>query len=500
MDESTHPRAVVGRRLIAAALLLLAVAGCKQLEELAGKSHSEPLVPAPPERKVAADAQSNTARPAAAPVKLDGSAQTEGSPVLPNAPTIGSESGIQALSAIGNSARGGGSSDETGASGPAGQTASAVPEDSDGWDETESPAQPNTIAQAGGVRDEADGNSEAAENPGADVILPIEIEGTGAQLKKGQVAAMVNGVPIFAEDVLRTMPLEIQKALEQNDKAAAAGQAPVEKVRQYRQHMIEQFLQQHIQQELLLQALKAKFKPEVLTGFQKQLDAQFNTEALPKLIKDKGYASAVELERELEKQGSSIEVLRSINRNRQLAQQYLGMQAKAHEGIDVPDIRDYYQKHREDYAIVAQAKWEEIQLKFSKHGGQEKTRKLADEILKRLADGEVFAVVAKDCSDGPTKSNGGLWRWTQQGNIKSKEVDQALFEQAVGEIGPPIETADCIEIIRVIDRSPAGYERFEDVQEDIKNHLKSAQFQRRVNELIKDLTENASIKTFTDKL
>jgi parvulin-like peptidyl-prolyl isomerase len=492
---------------MAAAMLLLALAGCRQLEKLQelglGKSKVDPLVPAPPLRKSVAD-QANAAKPAGAPVKLDGSAQTEGSRALPNAPTIGGGSGTEALSAIGNSSRDGGApagagAAETGDNAGAGTAATAGPDDL-GWDETERPAGPNQIVQTRGQRDEDDGNAQAAENPGADVIPQIEIEGTGAQLKRGQVAAMVNGVPIFAEDVLRTMPLEIQKALEQNEQAAAAGLAPAEKVRQYRQQMIEQFLQQHIQQELLLQALKAKFKAEVLTGFQKQLDAQFDAEVLPKLLKDKGYASAVELERELEKQGSSIEILRSMNRNRQLAQQYMGMQMKAHDAIDVPEIREYYQKHREDYAIVAKAKWEEIQLQFSRHGGKEKTRKLAEEILTRLDDGDVFAVVAKECSDGPTKSSGGLWRWTTQGSIKSKEIDKALFEQPVGKIGVPIETADGIEIIRVIDRSDAGYERFEDVQDDIRNHLKTAQFQRRVNELLKELTENATIEKFTDRL
>jgi transposase-like protein len=52
----------------------------------------------------------------------------------------------------------------------------------------------------------------------------------------------------------------------------------------------------------------------------------------------------------------------------------------------------------------------------------------------------------------------------------------------------------------VTDRTPAGYQPFEDVQEDIKNHLKTTNFQRRVNELLKELNDKASIEKFTDKL
>ena len=86
--------------------------------------------------------------------------------------------------------------------------------------------------------------------------------------------------------------------------------------------LVENFLQPHIQQEVLLQALKAKLKKDQLDGIKKQLDAMFDSETLPKLLKDKGYVSPVELERELQKHGSSIETIRAGSRNRQLAQQY----------------------------------------------------------------------------------------------------------------------------------------------------------------------------------
>jgi parvulin-like peptidyl-prolyl isomerase len=264
--------------------------------------------------------------------------------------------------------------------------------------------------------------------------------------------------------------------------------------------LFKRFRQQHIQQELLVQAVKASYKAEQITSIQKQIDGHYDTDVLPKLLKAKGYASPIELERELQKHGSSIDILRTANRNQELARQYLAVKAKNEQGFDVPDIRAYYLQHREDYAIVAQTRWEEIQLKFSRHGGPQKARKKADEILKRLDDGELFAVVAKECSDGPTKSNGGLWGWTKQGNIKAKDLDKALFEQPVGQIGPPIETEDAIEIIRVIDRTDAGYQRFQDVQEDIKSHLKNDQFHRRVNELIKELTEKATIEEFDENL
>jgi parvulin-like peptidyl-prolyl isomerase len=491
MEEISHRRtAVACGRPVAAALLLLALAGCQFLEKLAGKTHEDPVVPPPPIRKVVADTPAQAAKPPSPPVKLDGSAAGNESAVVPDAPGV---SASQVAGGPASESKGPKSAAPPGGSG----TEAKAARDSEATDdeepsllaENEGSASPNKIEQVGGV-----------QGPGDEVITPIEAEGAGAKFDKGFVAAQVNGVPIFAEDILRALPDEVLKQIQQIEKAVAAKQAPPEVLKKFRRQVIEHFLQQHIQQELLLQALKTKVKPEHLNGIIKQLDAQFDSDYLPKVLKDKGYASAVELELELQKQGSSIEAIRASFRNKQLAQQYLGSKAMVHDGFDRPDVLQFYQEHLGDYAFKAQAKWEQIQIKFSAHGGKDGARKRAAEIMKRLEKGEVFAVVAKDCSDGSAKSNGGLRGRTTQGSLKSKEIEKALFEQKVGEIGQPIETQDTFEIIRVLDRQPAGHKKFEDVQEDIKNQLKQERFQKSINDLIKELTEQANIEKFTDKL
>ena len=487
MDETSHQRTAVYRnRWIAAALLLLVLSGCQFLEKLAGKTHEDPVVPPPPDRKLVADTKAQAAKPPSPPVKLDGSAAGNESAVAPDAP------GVSA-----SQVAGGPSSDGSKPKSATRTVGADAPRNPGGLNddeptvpaELEGSASPHKIEQVGGI-----------EGPGDEVITPIEAEGAGAKFDKGFVAAQVNGVPIFAEDVLRALPDEVLKQIRQIEKAVAAKEAPPEVLKKFRRQVIEHFLQQHIQQELLLQALKTKVKPEHLNGIIKQLDAKFDSEDLPKLLKDKGYASAVELELELQKQGSSVEMVRASYRNKQLAQQYLGSKAMVHDGFDRPDILQYYQDHLDNYAYKAKAKWEQIQVRFSANGGRDGARKKAADIVKRLNQGDVFAVVAKECSDGSTKSKGGLWGWTTQGSLKSKEIEAALFEQPIGEIGQPIETRDTIEIIRVLDRTGAGHQKFEEVQEDIKNHLKQERFQKSINELINELTEHANIEKFTDKL
>jgi parvulin-like peptidyl-prolyl isomerase len=510
MDEFSHrPTVTIHRGLIAVALIAALMCGCEQLG--LGKSKSNPVVPAPPERKASTDSQPKSSEAGTArAVKLDGSASGSESAAAPNTPGIAASQNPAAALAQGNPLA-------SPSSLPATDPALAGDSEEAATDADEDAGEPANAGRAGGPRESAkpgkvmqvadrgkagSPQSETVAETGNDVIQPIETEGAGTKLPSGDVAATVNGIPIFTEDVLRGLPEGFAQQYAIAEKAMAEGRlspADIEGLRAARK-TVKLVLKQHVDQELLLQALKAKLKDEQLSGIKKQLDNHFNTEYLPGEMKKLGVTTPGELELILQKSGSSIESVRTVFRNRELAREYLRSKGAVHDGFDRPDILKYYQDHHEDYAIPAKAKWEQIQIKFGKQrDGKSAAKKKLDEVLERLEAGDVFAVVAKKYSDGPTASKGGLWGYMTRGTYKAPEIDKAIFEQPVGEIGPPIETKTSFDIIRVIDRTDAGYKLFETVYDDIKNHLKAVAGNRRQAELVKQLHENATIETFDDE-
>src|SRR5262245_27245838 len=318
-----------------------------------------------------------------------------------------------------------------------------------------------------------------------------ETQGGPRPVQRGEVAATVNGVPVFADDVLLPFAQNLERA-----KAAM----PPEAFRQQRRALIAKLLPTHIEQELLLQALKAKIsKEEQLTQIQKHIDSQFDEE-LKDTMKNLGVSTVGELEVKLRDAGSSVATLRSNFRNRRLAQQYLSMRVMPRNGFDRPDLVAYYQEHARDYAVPAKVKWQQIQLGYEKHGGKRKTQKLARQLIARIESGQAFAQLAQENSDGPTASNGGHWDWTTQGSMKLKELDQALFEMPVGDAGALIEGLQGIEIVCVHDRRDAGTKSFESVQADIKETLRKNEFQRSVEGLLRELRAGATIEDYTDRL
>lgn len=313
----------------------------------------------------------------------------------------------------------------------------------------------------------------------------------GAQsIEAGEVAATVNSIPIFVDDVLKPAASQLRQAEKQLSPA---------EYRKVRRMFVQKLLPSHIERELLVQALRVKLKDDQFTGLSKHLDKQFEEE-LQSTMKKLKVNTPGELENELRKNGSSIETIRSDFRNQRMAQQYLALKALPKDGFDRPDLLKHYQDNLERFAVDGEVKWQQISLKHSRYGGKAATVKVANQLLDQLDRGADFAEIARKYSSGPTAAKGGFWDWTKQGSMAAKIMDQALFELPLGEISAPLEAPNTVEIVRVLDRKEAGYKSFESVQADIKKELKEAEFRKGAGDLLDELRAAATIEDFTEQL
>lgn len=486
--------------LIAALSAALLPGGCKGFGQNKDSTASDP-----PRRKPNAITASGQS-PAGGPVRLDGSAAND-SGAAPNAP------GIQGAVLAGPATTGGAPGLAQGALGVGtgargGSSAQSPPEEED----DEGPVLPTSgfavdprdteVVQAEDLRpaeeeigpDERDSwTLDAGQEATGTIKRRIEFEDNGTKVIEGEVAAMVNGVPILSDDIIRTTHAE--KHLAQNQKLM-----PPDVFREFRRRFIEKYLDHQIDQELLLHELKKKHKEEQIASMYKQIEHVFEKEFLPGEIKNAKVNTRGELDLLLQQQGSSIEALRANFRNRELARHVLGSKTQVREGFDRPDVLKYYKEHLDEFTVPGKVKWDQIQIRFSKRSDRAAAQKKAEDIMARLKSGEEFGKVARECSNGANASKGGRWGWTTQGSLADKEIDEALFQREVGEIGPPIEAAKSISIIRVVDRQDSRVQTFEEVQEDIKIRLKDSLQQKRISEYQSELRKNATIVKFTDRM
>jgi EpsD family peptidyl-prolyl cis-trans isomerase len=134
------------------------------------------------------------------------------------------------------------------------------------------------------------------------------------------------------------------------------------------------------------------------------------------------------------------------------------------------DVRDYYEKHKEDFAPVSQIRMSLILVK---------TEEEAEKILGRLNKGEDFARVAKKSSvDLNSAKNGGDLGYLSRGQMTS-ELEAVAVRLKTGEVSEPIKTQSGYQIIKVTDKKIGKVVEFERVRNFISQQL-SAEKQKEV--------------------
>ncbi|MDN4608586.1 peptidylprolyl isomerase [Sporosarcina highlanderae] len=110
----------------------------------------------------------------------------------------------------------------------------------------------------------------------------------------------------------------------------------------------------------------------------------------------------------------------------------------------------------------------------------------AAEVLHKLENGGDFEALAKEYSTEPVaQQTGGDLGWFGPGKML-QEFEDATYALKKGEISKPVKTSYGFHIIELLDTRPAETDKTEEeIKAEIENALKGAQFEEKLQELIK---------------
>ena len=340
--------------------------------------------------------------------------------------------------------------------------------------------------------DEADDELEApagrASVGGSDIELTEFTPDQGAALEYtgADVVATVNSLPIFASDVLEPFARNL---------AQAETQLTPQEMNRLRATLIQKSLRPHVEKAVLVSALQQTLDSEQLKSLQAQIDRLFAEEE-KRLKKEFNVTERIELQRLLEKEGTSLSNLKYNFAAREMAMFYLGRNAAPTTLLSRKDLMDWYEENKEQYRHDAAVKSQHIRIAHSaKNGGRRGAQDRLTQVVAELRNNVSFDEVAKKYSDGPKAAAGGHWDWTKKGGLAEQRVEQALFELPVNTISAPIETKSAFVIVKVVDRKPETFTPFEDVQDQIREQLETTTQREAVDKLMKDLIASADIRT-----
>ncbi|MBB4826549.1 foldase protein PrsA [Sporosarcina luteola] len=130
-----------------------------------------------------------------------------------------------------------------------------------------------------------------------------------------------------------------------------------------------------------------------------------------------------------------------------------------------------------------------------------KDEKTAKEVIQKLKDGGDFAKLAKEYStEDKAEETGGDLGWFGQGQMV-KPFEDAAYKLKKGEISEPVKTSFGYHVIELLDTRKAETEKTDDeIKAEVENNLKSAAFEARLKELVKNAGVDIKEKEFQNAL
>jgi len=279
---------------------------------------------------------------------------------------------------------------------------------------------------------------------------------------------------------LASIPQEVQ----QDCQSAPSGCTPEQQQSRIAEEK-KDLLRNMIDQQLLIERAK-DMGIDVETDLVKRLD---------QVRKQDNFATMAEFQKAVEQSGLAWEDYKEQMREQLLQQKVINQEVGSKVDIGNEEVRKYYDAHKSDFVRPEEVDLSEIFLKTTGKTPEQIAviKKKADELYKRIQNGEDFAALAKEYSQGPAKDDGGELGEYQRGQL-AKPLEDAVFKLDKGSITNVIQTQTGFILLKVNQHYDAGLQPLDKVENDITNRLYAKKMEPALREYLQQMREESYIR------
>ncbi len=198
----------------------------------------------------------------------------------------------------------------------------------------------------------------------------------------------------------------------------------------------------------------------------------------------------------LERQGMTLETYRKQVAKEIQRSQLLARHVRSKVNVTPEEIQRYYDEHKDQFSEAEAVTVRHIFFAAPREGGQEAIEQLGEKAKRafdRLQAGEPFAQVARDMSEGPDASEGGLLGTMKRGEMRP-ELEAVAFQLREGQFSPPVQSPFGLHILYVEKRHAGTAVPLEEVQDLIRERLYATAVEERFQQWVtEDLRKGHSV-------
>lgn len=180
-----------------------------------------------------------------------------------------------------------------------------------------------------------------------------------------------------------------------------------------------------------------------------------------------------------------------------IIQQLIQQEVMARIEVSDEEMRKYYDEQKDQFKEPEQVQASHILLQVAQDATQEEkdaARKKIEEILVLAQEGKDFAELAKEYSEGPSKTNGGDLGFFPRGAMV-KPFEEAVFAiDKEGDMSGIVETQFGYHIIKLTGKKTAREISFEDVKAELEQGLLQQKQNAEVMAWVEGLKSGATIE------
>lgn len=200
---------------------------------------------------------------------------------------------------------------------------------------------------------------------------------------------------------------------------------------------------------------------------------------------------------QMKRQGSPLDTTnpshRQIVRDQLLLMRVVDQHIRGNIAIGDSELKRYYQEHRDRFALPEEYELSQIIIQPRSPDGLAEALAKARRAMDDLKRGEKFEDVAMQYSDGPNALQGGRLGLVRQGELLPV-IEQAVARLVPGGISDIVESPEGVQIIRMEDRKPKQFRRYEDVRREIQELL----YQQKSDDMYQSWLDNLKNKAYIE--
>jgi parvulin-like peptidyl-prolyl isomerase len=174
---------------------------------------------------------------------------------------------------------------------------------------------------------------------------------------------------------------------------------------------------------------------------------------------------------QMKRQGSPLDITNANHvqtvRDQLLLMRVVDLHIRGNVTVGESELKRFYEAHRDRFALPEEYQLSQIIIQPRSPDGLAEALTKARRAMDDLKQGEKFEEVAMQYSDGANALQGGRLGWVRQGELLPP-IEQAVAHLVPGGISNIIEGPEGIQIIRMDDRKPKQFRRYEDARREIQ--------------------------------